>query len=136
MSTRSAVSTLPPDGAALPHTASEAPFEPYAVETMTPEQERVYLASQWRLMWWKFRKHRLAVISGVVILTIYGMVAICELLAPYHYTTRNTDFIRAPRQELHLFHQGAFVGPFVYPYTQRLNMENLKREYDVDTSRP
>ncbi|MFN3671139.1 MAG: ABC transporter permease [Bosea sp. (in: a-proteobacteria)] len=127
---------LPPDGAPLPHTASTAPFEPYATEAMTPEQERVYLASQTRLMWWKFRKHRLALISGVVILTIYFMVVIAEFLAPYHYTTRNTDFIRAPRQEIHLFHEGRFLGPFVYPYVQRINMENLKREYDVDRTQP
>lgn len=128
--------TLPPDGAALPHTASTAPFEPMAVEVMTPEQERVYLASQWQLMWWKFRRHKLAVISGVIILVIYAMAAFAEFLAPYHYTTRNTDFIRAPRQEVHLFHEGSFVGPFVYPYIQRLNMENLKREYEVDRTRP
>jgi len=57
---------------------------------MSPEQERVYLAPQWKLMWWKFRKHKLAVISGIVILLMYLSVAICEFLAPYHYTTRNT----------------------------------------------
>ena len=74
------------------------------------QEQSVFVASQWQLMWWKFRKHRLAVISGVVILTIYAMVAICEFLAPYHYTTRHTDFIRAPRQEVHLFHEGSFVG--------------------------
>lgn len=130
------LSHLPPDGSALPHEVSTAPFEPYATEAMTPEQERIYLASQWQLMWWKFRKHRLAVISAVVIFVIYAMAAFAELLAPYHYTTRNTDFIRAPSQSVHLFHEGDFVGPFVYPYTMRLNMENLKREYDVDTTRP
>jgi peptide/nickel transport system permease protein len=130
------VNALPAEGAALPHTASTAPFEPYAVEQMTPQQERVYLASQWQLMWWKFRRHRLAVISGIVILTMYVAVAFCEFLAPYHYTTRNTDFIRAPRQPVHFFHEGSFIGPFVYPYTQRLNMENLKREYDVDRTKP
>lgn len=130
------LNTLPPDGAPLPHTASTAPFEPYATEVMTPEQERVYLASQWRLMWWKFRRHKLAVISAFVIVTIYAMAAFAEFLAPYHYTTRNTDFIRAPGQSVHLFHEGSFIGPFVYPYTMRLNMENLKREYDVDRTRP
>ena len=31
---------------------------------MTPEQERFYLASQWQLMWWKFKRHRVAVVSG------------------------------------------------------------------------
>lgn len=127
---------LPPDGAPLTHEVSTAPFEPYATEAMTPEQERVYLASQWQLMWWKFRKHKLAVISAFVIVAIYAMAAFAEFLAPYHYTTRNTDFIRAPGQSIHLFHEGSFVGPFVYPYTMRLNMENLKREYEVDSTRP
>ncbi|CAH1668489.1 Peptide ABC transporter permease [Hyphomicrobiales bacterium] len=134
--TANPLNTLPPDGAPLLHAASTAPFEPYATEAMTPEQERVYLASQWQLMWWKFRRHRLAVISAVVILAIYAMAAFAEFLAPYHYTTRNTDFIRAPGQSVHLFHEGSFIGPFVYPYTMRLNMENLKREYEVDRTRP
>ncbi|UZF90463.1 ABC transporter permease [Bosea sp. NBC_00550] len=120
----------------MPHAASTAPFEPYATEHMTPEQERVYLASQWQLMWWKFRKHKLAVISAFVILVIYAMAAFAEFLAPYHYTTRNTDFIRAPSQSVHLFHEGSFIGPFVYPYKMQLNMENLKREYEVDDTRP
>lgn len=127
---------LPPDGAPLPHAASTAPFEPYATEEMTPEQERIYLASQWQLMWWKFRKHRLAVISAVLIVVIYAMAAFAEFLAPYHYSTRNTDFIRAPGQQVRLFHEGEFVGPFVYPYKLHLNMENLKREYAEDRTKP
>ncbi|WP_262329060.1 ABC transporter permease [Bosea sp. BH3] len=134
--TADALKHLPPDGAPLPHAASNAPFEPYATEAMTAEQERVYLASQWQLMWWKFRKHKLAVISAFVIVAIYAMAAFAEFLAPYHYTTRNTDFIRAPGQSVHLFHEGSFIGPFVYPYTMRLNMENLKREYEVDRTNP
>jgi len=134
--TADALKQLPPDGAPLPHVASSAPFEPYATEVMTPEQERVYLASQWQLMWWKFRKHKLAVISAFVIVAIYGMAAFAEFLAPYHYTSRNTDFIRAPGQSVHFFHEGSFLGPFVYPYKMRLNMENLKREYEVDRTRP
>jgi peptide/nickel transport system permease protein len=119
---------------ALPHTASTAPFEPYAIEKMTPDQERVFLASQSRLMWWKFKRHKLALISAIILITLYAMVLVCEWLAPYHYSTRHTDFIRAPRQEIHLFHDGNFVGPFVYGYSQRLNMENLKREFQPDTT--
>lgn len=124
-----------PDSAPLPHTASTAPFEPYAVEKMSPEQERIYLASQLKLMWWKFKRHRLALVSGVFLLTLYSMIPFVEFLAPYNYQTRNTEFIRAPRQAVHLFHDGSFVGPFVYGYTYRLDMETLKREYDVDRSK-
>ena len=41
-----------------------APFDPHDVERLTPEQERFYTASQWRLMWWQFRRHQLAVVSA------------------------------------------------------------------------
>jgi peptide/nickel transport system permease protein len=38
-------------GGAVPHVVSREPFDPYAVEAMTPRQERYYQASQWQLMW-------------------------------------------------------------------------------------
>ena len=51
-------------GYPLPHYVSVAPFDPYAVDRMTPAQERFYRASQWRMMWWKLCRHRVAVVSG------------------------------------------------------------------------
>ena len=61
----------------LEHYVNSAPFDPYRVETMTPEMERYYMASQWRIMWWKFRRHRLAVDRGG---TVGGQAA--KLSAP------------------------------------------------------
>ena len=45
----------------LEHYVSPEPFEPLATEKLTPEQERFYRESQWKIMWWKFRRHRIAV---------------------------------------------------------------------------
>ncbi len=114
------------------HYVNAMPFDPYRVETMTPEMERYYMASQWRIMWWKFRRHRLAVIAGAVLAVMYVSILICEFLAPYNLATRHTDFIYAPPQTVHLFHEGKFVGPFVYALDYRLNMNNLRREYTPD----
>ena len=61
------------------------------------------------------------------------MILICEFLAPYNLHTRNVDFIYAPPQQVHLFHEGTFVGPFVYGRTMQLNMDTLKREYTDNT---
>ena len=116
----------------LEHYVNSAPFDPYRVETMTPEMERYYMASQWRIMWWKFRRHRLAVAAGAVLLVMYLSVMICEVLAPYNLHTRHIDSIYAPPQTVHLFHEGALIGPFVYGFNFRLNMENLRREYTPD----
>ena len=126
---------LPAPNAPMPHYVSEAPFDPQSIERLSPEQETVYLASQWRLMWWRFRRHRVAVVSGVFLLVMYASIVITEFLAPYSLDTRNTEFIRAPPQNVHLFHEGRFIGPFVYGYEFHLNMETLKREYAVDRTK-
>ena len=51
--------------APIEHYVNKAEFNPESAVTLTPEQERYYMASQWRLLWWKLRRHRLAVISGI-----------------------------------------------------------------------
>ncbi|WP_394690226.1 ABC transporter permease [Hoeflea sp.] len=127
-------SPLPASGAPLEHFVSTAPFNPDSVEEMTADQQRVHQASQLRLMWWKFKRHRLALFSAIFLAVLYGMIVIAEFLAPYNLHTRNTDFIHAPPQGIHLFHEGEFVGPFTYGRTMSLDMENLRRVYTDDTS--
>jgi peptide/nickel transport system permease protein len=121
--------SLPAPGERLAHGVSDKPFDPQATETLTEAQRKIFLASQTTLMWWKFKRHRLALISGIVILVIYAMAAIAEFLAPYNYEKRHSEFIRMPPQSVHLFHEGQFIGPFTYGTIYRLNLENLKREY-------
>ncbi len=125
----------PAPGAPLAHYVSEKPFDVGAVSKLTPQQERIYFASQWRLMWWKFKRHRLAVVATVFLGLLYATLPVSEFIAPYEANTRHTDYIRAPPQSLHLFDGGRFVGPFVYGLAYHLNMDNLKREYTVDTTK-
>ena len=115
-----------------PHYVSREPFDPYSVEKLNPAQEKLYLASQWRLMWWKLKRHKLALVSGFVLLLFYLVAALAEWVAPYDLHTRNARFIHAPPQAIHLFHEGEFVGPFVYGYHYKLNMSTLKREFTVN----
>jgi peptide/nickel transport system permease protein len=122
-------SPLPAPGAPLQHYVSTAPIDLQSVEAMTPEQSKVFQASQLRLMWWKFRMHRLAVVSGIFLAALYFGILICEFLAPYNLHTRNMDYIYSPPQRVHLFHNGQFVGPFVYGRQMTLDMDTLKRNY-------
>jgi peptide/nickel transport system permease protein len=119
-----------------PHFVSTEPFDPYAVDALTPTQNRYYQASQWQLMWWRFRRHRPAVIAGIVLLLLYASSLVSEVLAPYGLDSRDSDHILAPPQSIHLFHEGRFIGPFVYGLTYALNMDTLKREYEPDLARP
>ena len=123
-------------GDAPGHVVSTAPFDPTSAVRLTAEQEHFYLASQWTLMWWKFKRHRVAVVSGIVLLLMYGSCLVTEILVPYNLHSRHADFIYAPPQDVHWMHDGKFVGPFVYPLVKKLNMETLKREYSEDKARP
>jgi peptide/nickel transport system permease protein len=118
------------------HFVDERPFDPGATEPVGAENEQFYRASSWRLMWWKFRRHRVALASAIVLLAFYMLVPFVEVVAPYDQTRRNGDFLYAPPQAIHLFHDGSFVGPFVYPYRFTFNIETFRRDYVVDTATP
>lgn len=114
------------------HFVSSAPFDPYLVEADT--QKGSSHASQLRLTWWRFRRHKLALISAILLLAAYLAITVIEFLAPYNVHTRNVDNIYAPPQQVHLFHDGALVGPFVYGRTMTLDMKTLRRNYTDDTA--
>ena len=118
------------------HYVDTRPFDPGATEPVGAEKEDYYRASAWKLMWMKFRRHKVAVASAYVLLAFYLMVPFVEFIAPYNQTKRNGDFLYAPPQPVHLFHDGGFVGPFVYPYKFTFNLETFRRDYTVDRSTP
>lgn len=113
----------------IEHYVSKDPFDPKSIEVLTPEQEAVFLASQKKLMWWKFKKHKVAVFCGAFLILMYLSTLISEVLAPYSLETRNSRYIYAPPQPIHLFHEGEFIGPFVYGYKSELDLKTLKRVY-------
>ena len=117
-------------------TSPTAPFDPpIRSRSMTAEQERIYLASQWRLMWWKFKRTAWrwsGVVSGFA---STRSILIVEFLAPYNLHTRNVDFIYAPPQRVHFFHDGNFVGPFVYGRTTTLEHGHAEARIYTDNVR-
>lgn len=125
-----------PKAEPMQHYINPAPFDAKSIENLTPEQEAVYLASQKKLMWWKFKRHKIAVVCGVFLLLTYLAAFIAEFLAPYSLESRSSKYIYAPPQAIHLFHEGEFVGPFVYKYKKKLDLKTLKRIYTEDTRKP
>ncbi|MBO0664156.1 ABC transporter permease [Jiella sp. MQZ9-1] len=121
----------------IPHFISTEPFDAEAtVAAGSMVSERYAKASQARLIWWRFLRHRLAVVSLAFLVLSYGSILFVEFLAPYDLSTRHTDDIFAPPQPVHLFHDGKLVGPFVYRLHYSLDMDTLKRTYREDESTP
>ena len=57
-------------------------------------------AGAWQLAWWKFRRHRLAVVSGIVVICIYLVAAFAEFLAPQGAGDYSARYTYAPPQRL------------------------------------
>lgn len=56
------------------------------------------------------------------------------MIAPYGANTRDSLHLYAPPQPVHLFHEGSFVGPFVYGMTSEIDMETLQWVFKDDTT--
>jgi peptide/nickel transport system permease protein len=59
----------------------EMPVDATVVAGSSIAEERVSVASQWQLMWWRFRKHKLAMISAVVVIIFYSAIVLADFLA-------------------------------------------------------
>ena len=76
-------------------------------------EEKVAVASQLQLTWWRFRRHRLAVWSGVVVALFYLVAIFADFLATVdpHDTDAKRSYI--PPTSIHWFDDGRFA-PHVY----------------------
>lgn len=59
---------------------------------------RVDSASQWRLMWWQFKRHKLAMASSVVLLMVTLVGVFCEFIAPFAPDAFSPRYTYAPRK--------------------------------------
>ncbi|MBE0695402.1 MAG: hypothetical protein IH586_00610, partial [Anaerolineaceae bacterium] len=50
----------------------------------TSNGEDLYQASQWKLMFWKLRRHKMAITGGIVLIVFYLMAIFAPIIAPYN----------------------------------------------------
>jgi peptide/nickel transport system permease protein len=97
-----------------------------------------YIATQWTLIWRKFRKHKVAIAGSVIVILFYLIAIFCEFFAPQDPLKRNTQFINVPPQTIHWVGAKGF-GPYVYGLTfkedpvtwKKLYVEDPKVQYSI-----
>ena len=100
----------------------------------TEKEAQVYVAPQWKLVWWKFRKHKVALVSGVIVILIYLVAILVEVLSPFPPGKTDSKFLYAPPQTLHFFDEQGRFGPYVNGYTSKIEPVALRRIFVVDPS--
>ncbi len=95
------------------------------------EHAGVEVASQWRLMWWKFKHHKMAMIGGVVVLIYYIVAMFAEFFAPVQVTTYSAEYHESPPQQVHFFRDGKF-DPYVLGYRYERDPVSTKKIWYLD----
>ncbi len=107
---------------------------PLPVPDGAAAEDRIAVASNWRLVWWRFRRHRLALISAAVLCLMYLVV-----LVPDFFSTQDperTDARQAfiPVQTIRLFDDGRW-SPWVPSIVGKRNPVTLRMEWTADPNR-
>ena len=98
---------------------------------------RPELATQWQLMWWKFKRHRMALI-GMSVLAVYVFLAtFAGFVGPEAPFKRNNRYISGGPMGIHFFDaEGSFhIRPFVYARTTKRNPVTLRKIPIIDVSK-
>ena len=97
-------------------------------------EERISVASQWQLMWWRFRRHRLAMVATVIVVLFYLGVIFTEFLAYAPPTASEAQRSLLPPQRIHWFDEGRFL-PARFRAERAADPVTLKRVYTPDPTK-
>jgi peptide/nickel transport system permease protein len=83
--------------------------------TAEGEEEALYRAGQWQLVWWKFRRHKLAQLGMIVLSILYFVAIFAEFVSPHDPLRRFRNYLAHPPTAIHIRDAtGRFRRPFIY----------------------
>ncbi len=99
------------------------------------EAERYYSASQWQLVWWRFKKHKVALFGGIVLIFLMINGIFAEFIGPYDPATRNIDYLLGPPQLPKFWDDNGFsLRPFVHGVSSERDPVTLAMVATTDSS--
>jgi len=115
----------------IPAEQHDAPLNDQPLE----QESQIMVASQWKLMWWKLRRHKLAMISGVIVILFYLVALFAEFLQVKPADEYAANYTYAPPQPLHLIDTSSGttqIGLYVSGYKVTIDSFSLRRTFVVD----
>jgi peptide/nickel transport system permease protein len=98
---------------------------------ITKEEERISIASNWTLVWWRFRRNKLAVISTVILLLLVIVVLIPEFFATVDPEQTDARLAFIPVQRIHWLDEGR-LKPWVPGIAGERDPVTLKMVWTTD----
>ncbi|HTC11708.1 MAG TPA: ABC transporter permease [Acetobacteraceae bacterium] len=101
---------------------------------ITEAETRVAVATQRQLIWWRFKKHKLAVISAAIVLAFYVMAAFADVIAYSEPFDSQAARSYIPPQPIHWFDADGHFHPQVYALKGKRDLRTFKLSYAPDPS--
>lgn len=117
------VSVPPVDQAGVPETGLAA----------SQDEERISIASNWTLVWWRFRKNKLAVLSGIILIFLLIIVLVPDFFATMDPEKTDARLAFIPIQSIHWTDEGR-LKPWVPGVVGKRDPVTLKMLWTVDES--
>jgi peptide/nickel transport system permease protein len=99
------------------------------------DRQSIAVASQWQLLWWAFRRHRLAMAGLVITILFYIIALVPGFFAINDPEQQNTRAAYHPPQGIHILAPDGGIGLYVHPSVLKRNPETLEMGYVQDTTR-
>ncbi len=94
---------------------------------------KYYTASQWDLVWWRFRRHRAAMAGFIVLALMVFVSTFAEFFAPYGPTERNSDYLLGAPQIPKVWDaNGVSLQPFIHGLSTERDPVTLRQITVVD----
>jgi len=113
-----------------------APVAPAEAPDEDVEDVRLTVTPQWKLIWWRFRKHHMAMVGGVVLIVLYLIALFADVVAPQDPSAINGRFrLAGPTPITFIDPDGQFTfWPGVNPQQIQRDPVTLRLSYVPDTS--
>ena len=99
-------------------------------------EEKFYVASQWQLMGRKFKKHKLAIFGGIMLVIFYIVAMFCEFFSTQDIDKYNRRYVYCPPQRIHFFDGKGFnLRPFVYGMKLTIDPVTWRKGYSEDKTK-
>lgn len=97
-------------------------------------EDRVSVASNWQLVWWRFRKNKLAVASAILLLLLYVVVLIPDFFATQDPEATDSALVFIPMQGISFFDNSGF-NLTVPALVGKRNPVTLRMEWKIDETK-
>jgi peptide/nickel transport system permease protein len=99
-------------------------------------ENRVAVATQRQLIWWRFRKHKLALLSAVIVLLFYLVALFADTLACTEPFDTQATRGYVPPQPVHWFDAQGHFHPQVFALNGKRDPRTFKLSYAPDPAEP